>query len=198
MLAGMESIVAPAGRRTKDEWVLDNLTPLLGALFYLVITQVNKLQTGRLADVESYKAARKEMVLFLDHARQNVDPKSVDEEDFWDGWKTAKPKAIDEAIQMAGDNGWLESDWFHGLQDITEAIQRSSSRRAGPAPEGDDGEADEEAAKIQIRRPDTMFQERYNYLSEERLQDYEKWKAGILQRIEELEAGAPEPMEVEA
>ncbi|OTB13452.1 hypothetical protein K445DRAFT_47957, partial [Daldinia sp. EC12] len=39
VLAGMQTIATPHGKRTKDEWVNEHLTPLLAAVYFLVSSQ---------------------------------------------------------------------------------------------------------------------------------------------------------------
>jgi origin recognition complex subunit 6 len=52
----------------------------------------------------------------------------------------------------------------------------------------EEGEEEEGQEVVQIRRADTMFQERYDYLGERKRKAYAEWKEGMLKRIKELEA----------
>lgn len=74
------------------------------------------------------------------------------------------------------EQGWLDSDWFKGLDELVGAKRWDVV--AAPAEDEDDM-----AKPIQIRRADTMFQEKYDYLSEERKADYNVWRHKMLQRI---------------
>ena len=58
----------------------------------------------------------------------------------------------------------------------------------------DDGSGgDDKEAKLNqtglMRRADTMFQDRYDFLSERKKKEYTLWKAGVLRRIKNLETG---------
>lgn len=48
----------------------------------------------------------------------------------------------------------------------------------------------------QVRRGDSMFQPKFDFLSEDRRREYRVWKVNILRRIEQLETGRSDPMDV--
>ncbi|OTA96617.1 hypothetical protein M434DRAFT_40021, partial [Hypoxylon sp. CO27-5] len=48
VLAGMQTIAAPHGKRTKDEWVNENLTALLAAVYFLVSSHVTGMDEDEL------------------------------------------------------------------------------------------------------------------------------------------------------
>jgi origin recognition complex subunit 6 len=70
-------------------------------------------------------------------------------------------------------------EWVEGVGDLADRERDAEDEREG-------GDAGEEV--VQIRRADTMFQERYNYLGERKRKAYAEWKGGLLKRIKELEA----------
>lgn len=209
VLAGMESIVAPGGKRTKDEWTREHLTALLGAVYYVAATQVKRLRGTAPAKVdrESYVPARKQIVAALSTAREEVDIRGADEGEFWEGWHDMRAPMLDEAIKALKQRGWTQMDWYAGIGDVVARQGKAGGRRKSEAGRLADGEEDEQEDEqpgdqseegIQVRRADTMFQERYDYLSRSRLDDYEAWKEGVLRRIEELEANGPDAMEVDS
>ncbi|KAK3314532.1 origin recognition complex subunit 6-domain-containing protein [Apodospora peruviana] len=110
-----------------------------------------------------------------------------DEEDAWEGWHTVRAKDLDSAAVHIHRHGWLELDWAKGIDDL---INQTAASDGG---EGGDDVDEGEQAPLQIRKADTMFQERYDYLSEGRRADYAVWKEGILKRIKELERDTPPP-----
>lgn len=180
IFAGMESIVAPNGRRTADEWVLGNITGLLAAFYFSVTAKARELTsegTGK-----EYNAQRKEIIALLTRARKEVTISGLDD-DSWDGWRGIKVKDFDEAVSKVNDSGWLAGDWYHGIADIIQTNQRSY------AADTDMLDGDEAAANMQIKRADTMFQDKYDYLSEGKRLDYALWKKSILAKIESRAAG---------
>ncbi|TDZ74650.1 Origin recognition complex subunit 6 [Colletotrichum trifolii] len=188
MLAGMEYIVVPGGRRTRDGWVRGNLTALCGAIFYLVTQQYKELATSN-EDEDSYATKRQDILSLLQKAREEVDVRGLDEDEAWEGWSSTKPRDFDATVKEVGERDWLEADWYRSLGDVVEAGKAIADSRG----EGADG-----GFKMgPVRRADTMFQERYDYLSEKRRREYRIWKERILRRIDALEKEGAEAMEVD-
>jgi origin recognition complex subunit 6 len=197
MVAGMEAIVAPQGRRTTDEWAIGHLTSLLAAIYFFVIMRVKAIKSGQTVDREAYIPQRKSILALLDRARKEVsiknaagDDEGEDEGEAWEGWTRVGPRDFDDAINQVKGKGWLTGDWFKALADVV---------RMG----GDDGD-DEDMAEVDgdadvqgaARRADTMFQDRYDYLSETKRAEYKTWKEAMLSKISQLTS--VEAMEVDS
>ncbi|KAK0634572.1 origin recognition complex, subunit 6 [Bombardia bombarda] len=197
VMSGMESIVAPHGKLTDDKWVLENLVSLLGALCLFVWRGVT--WPGTDLDEAQYVQFRKDLVGAVKKARKTVALKAPTDEneeeeeegDLWEGWQVIRIKDLDTAALRISRNGWLELDWAKGIQDLAEATIDAQQHSAS------DDESDSSSHNrgggepLQIRRADTMFQERYDYLSERNKLEYAAWKEGILGRIKELERDTP-------
>ncbi|ROT43484.1 hypothetical protein SODALDRAFT_327677 [Sodiomyces alkalinus F11] len=205
ILAGVESIVAPGGRRTRDEWVLGNLTALCGVLYFLVTQQVLKIRTGQEINRDTYVPARKEVLGLMAKAREQQLPmatqKGLSDEDAWEGWHTLKARDFDAAAEEITTRGCLEDDWFRCLGEVIAAADRidddDNSRREKRSGLGGQ-EGGMSAVKVTVRRADTMFQDRYDFLSEQKRIEYRIWKEGITGRIRQLEKdAAPRPMDVD-
>lgn len=187
VIAGMDAIVAPHGRTTNDEWVLGHMTSLLGSVYLYVW---NSVSAPNGVDGARYVQARKAVVQVLEYARLSVRIKDMDEEEAWHGWEDIRASDIDDAALRINRYGWLESDWAKGIEDL---VQRDEDADAG-----EHGGDEDTATRIgQIRRSDTMFQDKYDYLSERKRKEYAAWKASILRRIEAIEAGNTDPMEID-
>ncbi|WYZ36653.1 hypothetical protein EsH8_II_000159 [Colletotrichum jinshuiense] len=187
ILAGMEYIVVPGGRRTRDMWVRENLAALCGAIYFFVTEQAKKLATGADVDRDTYVPTRKEILDLLGKAREVVDVRGLDEEEAWEGWTPVKTKDFDAVVQEVTDRGWLEADWYQGLGDVIEAGNAiAESHRK-----------EEDSYKAPVRGADTMFQDRYDFLSEKKRREYRIWKDGILRRIDLMEKDTGEAMEVD-
>ncbi|KAM7219764.1 Origin recognition complex subunit 6 (ORC6) domain containing protein [Rhypophila decipiens] len=204
IMSGMESIVAPNGVMTSDAWVKGNLVPLLGAIYLLVWRGF--MWPKRDIDEKKYTKFRKQLVTALNKAPKTVVVSTatgttassagtpskrkradVDAEDAsWKGWKTVTTEDLDDAAMVINRHGWLELDWAKGVEDLMAQVLDGE--------EGEEELVDEELSiqgPLNIRRPDTMLQDGYDYLSERKLKDYEVWKKGILARIKELKRMPP-------
>jgi origin recognition complex subunit 6 len=184
----LESIITPRGKLTDDAWVLANLVPVLGAVYLYVWRGVT--WPGRAMDQAVYVKFRKDLAGTLAQARGHVKLPEVEggeEEDGWKGWKDGVGiKEFDTAALRGNRHGWFDMDWVMGVHDL---VMREMDAEDG---EGGQEEEDEEQEVVvgQARRPDTMFQERYDYLSERKRKAYADWKEGVLKRIRELEKGS--------
>lgn len=201
ILAGVESIVAPGGRRTRDEWVLSNLSALCGAIYFFVTQQVMKIRTGREINRDTYVPARKEVLNLMAKAREQLPAagqRGLNDEDAWEGWQTLKPKDFDAATQEVTTRGWLEGDWFRCIGEVIAAADRSKDnpRREKRSGAGAQEGEDVPPVKVTVRRADTMFQDRYDFLSEQKRIEYRIWKEGITARIRQLEKDAPRAMDI--
>ncbi|AEO61497.1 hypothetical protein MYCTH_2071028 [Thermothelomyces thermophilus ATCC 42464] len=112
--------------------------------------------------------------------------REVERERGWEGWEEPSVREFDAAAVRGARHGWFDMDWVDGVRDLADR-EEDKRRRAEGGDDGGEGEG-EEVVVTQIRRPDTMFQERYDYLSERKRKAYAEWKEGLLKRIKELEA----------
>lgn len=197
VIAGLESIIAPYRKRTRDEWVNSHLSTLLGAIYWFVSEEA-RLAPGEEMTAETsrarYKTVRKELLAALREARaevkipapargRRVEPTEEQKVVFWDGWQeTIKAADMDVAITEVTNKGWLNSDWYRSIEYLKD--------KAG-GDETNEGDPDETqvnpAAIVQITKADTMLQDKFDYLSERRRAEYRQWKADILRRIDDLE-----------
>ncbi|KAI1156576.1 hypothetical protein F4825DRAFT_262526 [Nemania diffusa] len=194
VLAGMQTIVAPHGRRTKDQWVNDHLTPLLAAVYCLVAGQLYVLVQGKDLDNRQYSKIRKSILGALEHAQEKVTVQGMDEDELWIGWSDIKSKDVDMAMAEIIKRGWQKDEWFAGFEDM---VKRSEPEADNS---GDDVENDEDSRiseRLHIQRADTMFQSRWD-MTDHKRREYSEWKDRILQRIEEIERSQVTPMEVDS
>lgn len=198
--AGLRAIVTPFGERTEDEWVHTHLTTLVGAIYWYVSRSAALAPGEEMTDENfdvGYKSARKGILGALRRAKLDVQipnpvtrgkkAETTDEQEdaFWEGWQnTIKVADFDEAMTEITNRGWLESDWYRSIEYLRDKA------------EGDDEELDDldanprsAPANVQTTRPDTMLQDKFDYLSERKRAEYRRWEASILRRIEFLERG---------
>ncbi|KAK6072632.1 origin recognition complex subunit 6 [Seiridium cupressi] len=189
VLAGLETIVAPHGKRTTDGWVNEHLAPLLAATLFMVTTRFVVLETGKPIGSTQFTNLRKDIISALRDARKEVDPRREDEEVFWEGWNNVGPKDFDEAIKTFNESGWQGGEWFASIED-----------QVGPSVDVDMEDTDGQVAsgKVQVQRGDTMLQGRW-IMSDQKRQEYSRWKTDILRRCDEIEkAGGAMDVDVSA
>jgi len=176
-LAGVESIVAPAGRRTDDAWVSKHVADLVATIYFFVIMRVRAVTSGEAIDREGYVPLRKEILALLGQARTDVAIKDINESEAWGGWKAIKSREFDAAVAHINETDWLAGDWYKGITDVVNTTREADD---GMEDEGDD---DDSGAPLPARRADTMLQEKYDFLSDARMSDYAAWKDQMLARI---------------
>lgn len=181
MLAGMESILLPGGRKTKDEWALEHATALCAAVIFFVAMRIRDIDQDQAIQPENYVPTRTEIVGQLSRARQDVTVKGIEPDVLWEGWADITDDDFDAAVSRVRENGWLEADWYDGIADV---ISMSLQH------DGDviENQYEDGGLQVQQQRADTMFQEKYDFLSESRRAEYETWKTAILGRISALSA----------
>ncbi|PTB50435.1 hypothetical protein M431DRAFT_95472 [Trichoderma harzianum CBS 226.95] len=181
MLAGMELIFIPGGRKTKDAWSWKNATALCAAIIFFVAMRARDIDLEQAIQPEIYEPTRAEIIDQLVRARQEVELKGVEPDTLWEGWSDVSNDEFDAAASRIREKGWLEADWYNGITDVINMGMQLDDDVA-------DGLDEEDALQVQQQRADTMFQEKYNYLSEGRRAEYKAWKDATLMRIAELSA----------
>jgi origin recognition complex subunit 6 len=194
VLAGMQTIVAPNGRRTKDQWVNDHLTPLLAAVYCLVAGQLYVLIQGRDLDNKQYSKIRKSILGVLDHAQEKVTIQGMDEDELWIGWSDVTSKDVDKAMAEVIKKGWQKDEWFTGFEQMVKISEADANNS------GEDGDLDDKdnriGEKLHIQRADTMFQGKWD-MTDQKRREYREWKDGILRQIEEIEQSQTQTTDME-
>ncbi|KAK3297833.1 origin recognition complex subunit 6-domain-containing protein [Chaetomium fimeti] len=195
--SAVESILAPRGRPTTDAWARANMPAVLGAL-YLFVWRGVEWPGGEAVERGRYVGMRREVVGGLNGVRGEIggevgggvkdggDGDGDGEDEAWEGWREIGVAELDDAAVRGRRHGWFEMGWVSGVGDL---VDREAKRVEEEEEEERDGEGDDNNGEVvQIRRADTMFQERYDYLGERKRKAYAEWKEGVLKRIKELEA----------
>ncbi|KAH6851109.1 origin recognition complex subunit 6 [Chaetomium sp. MPI-CAGE-AT-0009] len=173
-----------SGRPTTDAWARANATAVLGAL-YLFVWRGVEWPGGSGVERERYVGMRREVVGVLGRVRREVRVVGDGEEEAWEGWREVGVAELDAAALRGNRHGWFEMGWVSGVGDLVDReAARVQDEEEEEGREGGEGVGE----VVQIRRADTMFQERYDYLGERKRKAYAEWKEGVLKRIKELEA----------
>ncbi|KAI1337347.1 hypothetical protein F5Y15DRAFT_159358 [Xylariaceae sp. FL0016] len=194
VLAGMQTIVAPHGQRTKDKWVNDHLTPLLSAVYFLVSSQVYVLEKGKELDNKQYAKTRKSILRTLEGAQENISVGGMDEDELWIGWTDVNSKDIDKAVAEVIGRDWQQGEWYTGIKHLVKADD--AQEHDGDDVDMQDGE-EGYSEKLHVQRADTMFQSRWEVTDEKR-REYQAWEESVMRQIEQLEQAKGAEMEVEA
>ncbi|KAK3175667.1 hypothetical protein K4F52_010076 [Lecanicillium sp. MT-2017a] len=179
ILAGMETILLPEGRKTDDEWAGSHAAELLAAVLFFVTARFQAVTTGQEIDKSGYVPIRKEILGVLERARKEAIFIGSEDADAWEGWSHVKAKDFDAAVEVCKDRDWFESDWYRGIAEVAQNIGENDLNMA------DADEADV-LQPTSGRRADTMLQDRYDYLSDERRAEYKAWKDTQMARMTKI------------
>lgn len=175
MLAGMEAIITPFGRRTDDVWVSEHINSLFAAIFFFIVMRVKAILTGEAVDREGYVPQRNEILALLSRARQEVQVRDAGDVDGWEAWESIKPRDFDAAVAHVNETDWLTGEWFTAITEIIQPKQQEDHASIN--------DNEELTSQAQVKRADTMLQDKYDYLSEARRSDYKIWKDTMLTQI---------------
>ncbi|KAI1389207.1 uncharacterized protein F4822DRAFT_272794 [Hypoxylon trugodes] len=193
VLAGMQTIATPHGKRTKDEWVNQNLTPLLAAVYFLVSSQLYVLEQGKELDDPQYIRMRKSILKVFARAQENVNVTGMDEDELWIGWADIKSKDVDGAVSKVVENEWQKEEWFAGIKHMV----KTNDTEVNENVEMENGDERPFSEKLHLQRGDTMLQSKWD-MTDQKREEYQAWKHEMLSRIEEIERSRGSAMEIDA
>ncbi|XDG03617.1 hypothetical protein ABKA04_003232 [Annulohypoxylon sp. FPYF3050] len=194
VLAGMQTIAAPQGKRTKDEWVNEHLTPLLAAIYFLVSSQLYVLEKGKELDDPQYIRMRKAILGALGVAQENVNIVGMDEDELWIGWSDVKSRDVDGAVAKVVENGWQKEEWFTGIKHLAKTNGADADHEDEEVEDGDERPFGE---KLHVQRGDTMLQSKWD-MTDQKREELRRWKEEKLRQLEEIEQSRESEMDVDA
>jgi origin recognition complex subunit 6 len=187
--AGVESVLflpCPKFGDAKDR-MEGKLPALVAAVFFNVMTKL----TGKEISRQDYARQVKKLLDILHEIRENevVAAKVGEEDEAWEGWEIDSKKDVDHWLSDLAVRGWIELDWSMNI----EVGSGASGTMEGERDESTDGEEDKEATKRASKRMrgaglGTMMQAKFDYLSDEKREEYAMWKAAMLAKIDDLVA----------
>ena len=189
VLAGAEAVAAPPktkGRKGMGGPLAASTTAVLAAVCYLAALQWEATGT---ATPEWVAGIERRILAAFGKARKETQlSKAGGGADAWEGWEDLERRPFRQAIMEVQDR--LEVGWFDAVDELKAAVDCEE--------EQDQAEDEKEEQEYQMTRADTMFQDRYDFLSERKRAGYKVWKEGIMKRIEAISKNGPEPMEVDS
>lgn len=198
VLAGVGSVLTlPTPKPEKGESKEKEKVPaLVAAVYVLVHTRL----TGKEVNGKEYVAIRRSILNGLKELR--VDEEVVGKvekeeagEKGWEGWTDIVGKDVDVWLMELSAKGWVELDWFENIESGSgvdapetrdEPMEDADDNGNEDVDEEDDGEEES------IMGLGTMMQERVDYLSSRKREEYRIWKDGILEKIEAIEMARAE------
>ncbi|KAI1456465.1 hypothetical protein F4805DRAFT_223137 [Annulohypoxylon moriforme] len=193
VLAGMQTIASPHGKRVKDEWVNEHLTPLLAAIYFLVSSQLYVLEQGKELDDPQYIRMRKSILSVLGKAQEHVNVVGMDEDELWIGWTDVKSRDVDNAVAKVVENGWQREEWFAGIKHLAKTKDAGEDEEDVEIEYGDERPFGE---KLHVQRGDTMLQSKWD-MTDQKREELRKWKEEKLRQIEEIEQSRESEMDVD-
>lgn len=95
---------------------------------------------------------------------------------------------IDALMPMAQEEGWIRMEWFlNVLPPSADEMEHASLDNGAPAMSVSGSRSLREGGSSYIGLG-TMMQDATDYLGERRREDYKRWKASIIDRVEAIEA----------
>ncbi|CAK7232982.1 hypothetical protein SBRCBS47491_008453 [Sporothrix bragantina] len=194
-----------------EEWLEDSLTALVAALYLYCMTswrehaaeREGKTTAGGSSGLEErqFQLDEKAIIGAFEKVRGVVG--SRDDSD-WDGWEDLQKRTFRDALVVVSKQQWLQSDWYQDLANLqpstgVDGDDGQLSDGDGGGDDGDDGDYGGVSIPTKVWRADSMFQARYDFLSESKQQDYEAWRTSMLETIKGAEdvQQLPVAMEVE-
>ncbi|ERS94932.1 hypothetical protein HMPREF1624_08643 [Sporothrix schenckii ATCC 58251] len=195
------------------EWLEDSLTALVAALYLYCMTSWREhtgTQPGGAGrsglEERQFQLDEKAILGAFDKVRGVVGTR---DDSAWEGWQDLQKRTFRDALVVVSKHQWLQSDWYQDIANLHVATSGGDGDAEGDGAVGDeegrDGEVDDGdyggvSIPTKVWRADSMFQTRYDFLSEAKQQEYEAWRKGMLEEISGLQQAQhqPQPMEVDS
>ncbi|KFY28769.1 hypothetical protein V493_02768 [Pseudogymnoascus sp. VKM F-4281 (FW-2241)] len=195
VLAGVGSVLTlPTPKPEKGEGKEKEKVPaLVAAVYVLVHTRL----TGKEVNGKEYVALRRSIIAVLKDLRADEEvvgkvEKEEAGEAGWEGWMNIVGKDVDAWLMQLSARGWVGLDWFENIESGSGVEGRETRDEPMEDAEDEDTEEDDDGEEESIMGLGTMMQERVDYLSARKREEYQIWKDGILEKIEEIETARAE------
>jgi origin recognition complex subunit 6 len=175
----------PPSDSDQDDEFRSTVSAMTIAIYFMVWT---KMQQGKITPEVYLNRCEKAIQVVLDM-----------------GGDSLGKDAVDEWIKKMNDKGWCRGqDWWDGVpEDVMDFVGPDTRAAGDDLDEQDDvvgskrkrrrlledDEVEDDKEGVLLPGLGTMMQDAVDFLSEERRLDYLEWKAGILERIQQMEKG---------
>lgn len=158
---------------------------LIIAVWFFVMTRL----AGKETNGKEYVKRRKKILEILLGMREDeaVVAKVGEEDKDWEKWECVTAKDVDHWLSDIVVREWNALDWYTNIEEGSGV----SGTIEGEQDEATDDEEDKEAiqrASKRMRRAGlgTMMQPKFDYLSDEKRDEYAVWKVAMLEKIDGL------------
>ncbi|KAI6249059.1 hypothetical protein HI914_02752 [Erysiphe necator] len=185
VLAGVESILClPIPEKARSHSFNESelkLPAMIAAVWALVLAKISGREEQGRDNMEDIRPVLK----FLGQIRKNegLIKKIGQSEDSWRGWESIIESDVNAWIKEIEDGGWKELDWWRNIFEITghQSYEYSEDELGHDIPVEDkicsDGESDFKKNEVNNR---------YDYLSENRKQEFAEWMSKMLLQINKM------------
>lgn len=95
---------------------------------------------------------------------------------------------IEQLMPMAQEEGWLRMEWFLNISEVEDVDEMEGVETANGTTANKQSKSLKDSFGSEYIGLGTMMQDATDYLGERQREDYKRWKAGIMVRIEAIEA----------
>ncbi len=190
--AGVESVLfLPCPRDAEGGKVVDQsermkrkIPALVAAVFFYVVAALENKQTNP----KKLSEERKRILKILSCFREDdaVIAKVGEGEEGWEGWEAVSMKDLNNWIFDINQKGWLEMEWRTNIVDGMNAGMRENDDGELDGKEEDKEEMERSSKRVRRIGLGTMMQAKFDYLSDEKRDQYAAWKEAMLKRINDL------------
>lgn len=190
VLAGVGSVLTlPTPKPEKgDKKEKEKIPALVAAVYVLVHTRL----TGKEVNGKEYVALRRSILAGFNLLRYDAKmvekvEKEEEGEAGWEGYTDVVGKDVDAWLMQLSTRGWVGLDWFENIESGSGVEGPQTRDEPMDDAEDEDADEDDDGEEESIMGLGTMMQERVDYLSARKREEYQIWKDGILEKIEEIE-----------
>ena len=187
--AGVESVLylpCPKDLDGEDEKMQEDkmegkLPALVAAVWFYAVIRLTGKETNK-KDLFEWKKGVLKVLRGLKEDEVML-AKIGDEDGDWEGWEHVTMTNLNNWISEIIEKGWSEMEWYTNIE--------AGSGASGAVEVEEEGEDEEEeviepaSKRMQRAGLGTMLQSKFDYLSEEKRNEYAVWKDVILAQIDD-------------
>lgn len=190
ILAGVETLLtAPCPKPEVEPIVSEELgnsriPALIASIWFLVVVRMRRKEDRGVETSQRQKMARE--VIERAKGEEWVVKRVADGEEEWRGWEEVEVKDVMGWNREVNGRGWKEGDWWLNVPEAGGVEGEMVDANMEQELDREVGEEDEVLVAGRERKPDTMYQAKYDYLSADKRAEYREWKEEILAMMQEL------------
>ncbi|KAF8864806.1 hypothetical protein BDZ45DRAFT_797084 [Acephala macrosclerotiorum] len=191
ILAGVETLLTAPCLKPEVEAIVSGdlgnakIPALIASIWFLVVVKMRRKEDRGIETSQRQKMARD--VIERAKGEEWVLKRVGDGEEEWRGWDGVEVKDVMEWNREVNERGWKRGDWWLNVPEGGGVEGEMVDVDVEQELEREIGDEDEEGLVVGgERKPDTMYQAKYDYLSADKRAEYREWKEEILAMMQEL------------